>query len=84
MAAIARMLKSPLLVIDAADVLDERNKATMQEFLLERIVPHFQHVILTATCRGRIEDEKPVQDARVTKWIMSNGQLSRAAASAAG
>jgi len=84
MAAIARMLKSPLLVIDAADVLDERNKATMQDFLLERIVPHFQHVVVTATCRGRIEDEKPAMDARVTKWIMSNGQLSRAASSATG
>ncbi len=83
MAAIARMLKSPLLLIDAADVLDERNKATMQEFLLERIVPHFQHVVLTATCRGDIKDEKPVSDSRVTKWILSNGQLSRLAASAA-
>jgi hypothetical protein len=80
MAAIARTLKSPLLIIDAADILDERNKTKMQEFLLERIVPFFKHVILTATCRGKIEDEKPSADSRITKWLMRDGQLSRLAA----
>ena len=77
MAAIARTLKSPILLIDAADVLDDRNKATMQEFLLERIVPHFQHVIVTSTCRGKLEDVKASQEPRVSKWIMANGELSK-------
>ena len=82
MAAIARTLKSPLLIIDAADILDERNKTKMQEFLLERIVPFFKHVILTATCRGKIEDEKASSDSRITKFLMRDGQLSRLAAAA--
>ena len=77
MAAIARTMKSPLLLIDAADVLDDRNKATMQEFLLERIVPHFQHVIVTSTCRGKLEDIKASQEPRVSKWVISNGELSK-------
>jgi hypothetical protein len=84
MAAVARMLKSPLLIIDAADILDERNKTKMQEFLLERIVPFFKHVIITATCRGKIEDERPSSDPRITKWTMKDGQLNRLAAAAAG
>lgn len=84
MAAVARMMQSPLLVIDAADILDEPNKVKLMGFLLERVVPFFQHVVMTATCRARLEDEKPVNDARVTKWVLKNNELSKLAIAAAG
>lgn len=76
MAAIARTLKSPLLVIDAADVLDERNKNAFLSWLLNKIVPYFGHVIITSTCRGKIEDEQPSPPG-TTKWILNNGELSK-------
>lgn len=79
MAAIARTLKSPLLVIDAADVLDERNKNAFLSWLLNKIVPYFGHVIITSTCRGKIEDEQPSPPG-TTKWILNNGELSKLAA----
>jgi tetratricopeptide (TPR) repeat protein len=77
MAAIARTLNSPLLLIDAADILDENNKAALVDFLLRQIVPHFSHVIVTATCRGKIEDEKPSNNEAVSKWIIKNGTLTK-------
>lgn len=77
MAAIARTLGSPLLLIDAADILDEQNKANLVDFLLKRIVPFFSHVIVTATCRGRLEDEKPSTLEDVTKWTLRSGILTQ-------
>jgi hypothetical protein len=76
MAAIARTLKSPLLVIDAADILDERNKNAFLSWLLNKIVPYFGHVIITSTCRAKLEDEKP-SPSGTTKWLLNNGELTK-------
>jgi len=83
MAAIARSSNSPLLLIDAADILDEQNKASFIDFLKTRIVPFFEHVVVTATCRGKLEDEQPSSDPDITKWTIKNGELTRLAAAAA-
>lgn len=77
LAAIAVNVKCPLLVIDGADILDDRNKTVFQQFLLERIAPHFEHVLLTATCKGRIEDEKPSPVQGITKWLIRAGELTK-------
>ena len=52
MAAIASYLRSPILVLDGADILDDRNKVALVRFLLEKIVPHFAHTLLLTTIRG--------------------------------
>ena len=39
MAAIAAYLRSPILVLDGADILDDRNKMALVRFLAEKIVP---------------------------------------------
>ena len=77
MAAIARSVGSPLLLVDAADILDEQNKACLIDFLLKQIVPYFSHVVVTATCRGKLEDEKPASVSGVSKWTLRNGVLSK-------
>lgn len=78
-AAIARTLKSPLFVIDGADILDVNNKAALTQFLLERITPYFDHCIVTQTAVGRLEDEKPVPagTGSVSKYILKDFQLTR-------
>jgi hypothetical protein len=83
MAAIARSSNSPLLIIDAADILDDQNKACFLDFLKKRIVPFFEHILVTATCRGKLEDEKASGDPDITKWTIKNGELSRLQAAAA-
>jgi hypothetical protein len=75
LAAIAAITKSPLLVIDGADILDDKNKVLFVQFLLERIAPNFEHVIVTSTVRGRLEDEQPSQVPGLTKWTISKGEL---------
>jgi hypothetical protein len=73
MAAIARTLNSPILLIDGLDILDLHNRNSMNAFLHERIVPHFEHVILATTPRGDLKDEKPAALAATTKYIISAG-----------
>jgi hypothetical protein len=63
MASIAAFLKSPILLIDGADILDVDNRAVLTDFLLREVVPCFRHVLLLSTCQGRIEDEKPLPPA---------------------
>lgn len=76
MAAVALTLKSPLLVIDGADILDAKNRALVSAFLIERIVPRFEHTLLTMTPRGKIEEEQTAEQKLVGKWVMTNGELS--------
>lgn len=75
MAAIARAMRSPILAIDAADILDASNKAGFIQFLNEAAVPHFEHVLVTATPRGQLADEQPVPG--LTKWLLERGELRR-------
>ncbi len=75
MASVARTLKSPLLLIDGADILDVKNRNLISQFLKERIVPYFDHVIITATPRGLLEEEKPIPEA--TKWILREGGIQK-------
>jgi hypothetical protein len=74
MAAIASYLRSPILVLDGADILDDRNKVALVRFLLEKIVPYFAHTLLLTTIRGDGRDEKPFSfDA--SKWIIKGRNL---------
>lgn len=78
MAAVARHSKSPLLVLDGADVLDGRNRPALMDFLRQEIVPHFRHVILLATARESLGVEKPFDPKiGITKWLLDEGQLAR-------
>jgi len=76
MAAIARTQQSPLLVIDAADILDAQNRGPFLNWLFNRIIPNFQHTILTMTPRGKIEEEG-VPPPGATKWIINKGELTK-------
>ena len=75
MAAIARTLRSPLLIIDAADILDVVNKADFLGFLSTAVLPYFEHVLVTATPSGDITKEQPV--AGLTKWVLTRGELTK-------
>lgn len=76
MAAIAITCNSPLLVIDGVDVLDAQNKGSFLQFLLENVASHFQHIILTSTCKSKLEDEKPFPSGvPITKWILDRGEI---------
>ena len=77
MAAIATHAKSPLLAIDGGDILDDENRVAMMKFLIKAIVPHFKHVILLSTVRGKLCDEK-VLPASIPgrKWLMEEGRLT--------
>jgi hypothetical protein len=78
MAAVAQTLKSPMLVIDGADILDAKNRELVTQFLLQKIVPAFEHVIVTSTLRGSIEEEKiPPEGSIMTKWALVDGELTR-------
>lgn len=72
MTAIARSVKSPLLLIDGADILDIRNRKTMTSFLMEHVVPHFKHVVLTMTAKDDIAAETPLS-GDASRWIMTDG-----------
>ena len=81
MAAIAAYLRSPILVLDGADILDDRNKVALVRFLAEKIVPYFSHTLLLTTIRGDGRDEKPLSfDA--SKWIIKGGTLFKIAKAA--
>lgn len=78
MAAIAVMLKSPLLILDGADILDPVNKKAVIGFLLQNIVPRFTHTLVTTTTARPIEEEEPAgPNVPVTKWIINNGELRK-------
>jgi len=77
LAAIAITARSPLLIIDGADILDERNRGLFISYLMDQIAPRFEHVILTATIKGKLEDEKPSSNPAVSKWVIADGVLSK-------
>jgi len=76
MAAVARTMRSPILLVDGADILDEKNRSLVSQFLLERILPFFEHTVVCMTPRGKVTDEKATP-APITKWILVNGQLEK-------
>jgi hypothetical protein len=75
--AIAQTCKSPLLVIDGADILDSNNKELFVDFLMQKVVPKFEHVLVTSTLRGNREDESPSGVPEVTKWMLTQGILTK-------
>lgn len=77
MTAVAATLRSPLLVIDGADVLDVHNRRVLTTFITDNVVPHFKHVILTMTAKDDISLEKPLPAGIASRWIMNNGQISK-------
>ena len=78
MAAVARTLKSPLLLIDGLDILSPANNSLFTKFLIERILPFFEHVIVTKTPKSTMADEKAAPKGSVfTKWLMVNGELTK-------
>lgn len=83
MASIARTMKSPLLLVDGADVLDVNNRSLFTDFIIQHICPHFEHVVITTTCRGKLEEETPLATPIASKWILHGGEL-RCLTSAAG
>jgi len=77
MAAIARTVNSPLLIIDAADILDDRNKKLFIDWVFNKITPFFKHTVITSTVRGRLEDEKPFDGIAATKFIIHQGEIQK-------
>ena len=76
MAAIAAKAKSPVLVVDGADILDDKNKVNLIKWLLSEICPKFAHTVLLSTARGDERDKAPVP-FNSTKWWMDSGELSK-------
>lgn len=75
MAAAALLVKSPLLVLDGADVLDQDNRTRVLTWLISEIVPQFHHTILFSTARGDSIDVRPAP-YNATKWLLRSGNLS--------
>lgn len=78
MAAIALHLKSPVLLLDGADILDVGNRELLTDFLLTRIANQFQHTVLAMTTSKkdiRQEDPLPVNIGPVSKWILDGGNI---------
>jgi hypothetical protein len=74
MAAIALYLRSPILVLDGADILDDQNRVALVRFLARDIVPRFAHTLLMTTARGDGLDERPFS-FNASKWIIHGGHL---------
>ena len=77
MAAIGRLLKSPLLLIDGADICDIHNRNALLGFLSKHIVPHFDHCLLTMTALKTLEEEAKLPEGTrgVSKWLLTDGTL---------
>lgn len=77
MAAIGRLLKSPILIIDGADVCDVHNRNLLLHFLQKHIVPHFKHCVVTMTATKMLEDEAKLPEGTVgvSKWLLHDGEL---------
>jgi hypothetical protein len=80
-AAIAVTMKSPLLVLDGADILDDANRIEFITALIDGIAPLFKHTIVTVT-RSDLEREKPLTTPGATKWLVRNGAITKCVASA--
>ena len=81
MAAIARVSKSPLLLLDGADVLDREYRDVLAALLIDSLSLEFAHTIVISTAANGIEYERqfgPEFNGQVTKWIMANGDITRA------
>jgi hypothetical protein len=76
MAAIASRAKAPILVLDGADILDDRNRIKLLKWLLADICPTFAHTIVLSTARGECRD-KAALTFNATKWWMEDGDLSK-------
>ena len=76
MAAIASRAKAPILLLDGADILDDRNRIELVKWLLADICPNFAHTILLSTARGDYRD-KAALTFNATKWWMDDGELSK-------
>jgi tetratricopeptide (TPR) repeat protein len=78
MTAIAVSLNSPILLIDGADILDYKNRQAMVQFLLSKVAPRFQHVLLATTAAKSLDEESrlPAALTSVNKYIIRNGALS--------
>lgn len=78
MAAVAMYCRSPILMIDGADILDVRNKSTFMTFLLQQVVPHFSHVLVTSTCVRELADEPSFPESLdAQKWVIDNGAITK-------
>lgn len=80
LAAIATACGSPILLIDGADILDVHNRSAVTSFLVEQIAPNFDHIVLTLTCPGDINDERPLDSElfpTVSKWVVDAGQVRK-------
>jgi hypothetical protein len=77
MAAIAISLRSPILILDGADILDTANRRRFFEFVLQSVVPRFKHTVVLSTCRDEPEKEQPLNIPHATKWLVANGRISK-------
>lgn len=78
MAAIAMHLKSPILLLDGADILDAHNRDSLIKFLLTRIAGQFEHTVLAMTTSKEDihqEDPLPANIGPVSKWIIDDGKF---------
>lgn len=80
--AIAVTMKSPLLVLDGADILDDANRLDFIQTLVSHIAPMFKHTIVTVT-RSNLDAEKPLTTPGATKWIVRSGTISKCIAAPA-
>ena len=77
MAAVARTLRAPLLLLDGADILDDKNRGLVSNFLIQQIMPHFEHIIITSTPKTTVEEEKAPINEGISKWILEGGELTK-------
>lgn len=79
MAAIAKVSRSPLLIIDGADILRGPNRDNFSALLVDTLATEFEHVIVLAACDA-VEDEKQYTGelaGRITKWLVQNGEVTK-------
>ena len=77
MAAVALTCRSPILMLDGADILTAENRSDFMKFVCEHLAPRFQHTLVTAALRGKAEDERPSTVPGLTKWLVTRGQFTR-------
>jgi len=73
MVAIGRMLHSPILVVDAMDILDDENQRLFLDFLVGEVAPHFAHAVITSTPSGALRPADP--GLPITNWLLTEGCL---------
>jgi hypothetical protein len=74
MAAVAKTLNSPILLIDGLDILSETNFKLFAQFISNQILPVFEYVLITTTPHGALSNEK---SEAYSKYILKDGSVTK-------